>query len=468
MSRGARDGSGGAGGAGRVPTRLLLTLSLGTLLNPLNSSMIAVALVSLQRDFGIGIATTTWLASGFYVVAAVCQPLMGRLADQFGARRLFIGGLVVMGTASALAPLAPSFGWLLVVRVVQAAATSTAYPSALILVRAAAGGADGSGAGAGAPARALAVLSVAASGSAALGPVLGGLLIAVAGWEAVFLVNVPVTLLGIVLATRVLRAVPVERGRPIGLRQVDLPGIALFSGLLVALIFAVLSLADEPLWWLLPVVAALGVLLVLRERAVAEPFLDVRGLVANRELRTVLVQQGGINLIFYCIFFGMPIWLENVRGFDPAMVGLLVLPTTVLSIVVTPITARAIRRHGPAGTRLLGLGLMVVAASALQLLGDDTQVALLLGIAVLLGVPNGVTNISLQTALYSAAPAGRMGASAGLFQTFRYLGAIAATSVLGVVLEQNLSTEGLHDVGLLMTGVAVVLFVLGLVAVRRR
>nr|WP_281386562.1 MFS transporter [Jiangella mangrovi] len=437
---------------------------MGTLLNPLNSSMIAVALVSLQHDFGIGIATTTWLASGFYVVAAVCQPLMGRLADQFGARRLFIGGLVVMGTASALAPLAPSFGWLLVVRLVQAAATSTAYPSALILVRAAAG----SGGGAGPPARALAVLSVAASGSAALGPVLGGLLIAVAGWEAVFLVNVPVTLVGIVLAMRVLRGVTVEQGRRIGLRELDLPGIALFSGLLVALIFAVLSFADEPLWWLVPVVAVLGVLLVLRERAVAEPFLDVRGLVANRALSTVLVQQGGINLIFYCIFFGMPIWLENVRGFDPATVGLLVLPTTVLSIIVTPITARAIRRHGPTGPRLLGLGLMVVAASALQLLGDATPVVLLLGIAVLLGVPNGVNNISLQTALYSAAPVGRMGASAGLFQTFRYLGAIAATSVLGVILEQNLSTDGLHDVGLLMTSVAVVLFVLGLLAVRRR
>lgn len=449
-------------GPGGVSNRLLLTLSLGTVLNPLNSSMIAVALVSLHRDFGVGIATSTWLASGFYVVAAVCQPLMGRLADQLGARRLFIGGLVLMGAASALAPLAPSFGWLLVVRLVQAAATSTAYPSALILVRAA------RGEGAGPPARALAVLSVAASGSAALGPVLGGLLVAVAGWEAVFLVNVPVTLVGIVLAVRVLAGVPVERGPRIGLRELDLPGIALFSGALVALIFGVLSLAGEPLWWLAVVVVALVMLLVWRERSVAEPFLDVRGLVANRALSTVLAQQGGISLVFYCIFFGMPIWLEQVRGFDPATVGLLVLPTTLLSVLVTPITARAIRRHGSTGPRLLGLGLLVVAASALQLLGDDTSVVLLLGIAVLLGVPNGVTNLSLQTALYAAAPAGRMGASAGLFQTFRYLGAIAATSVLGVILEQNLSTDGMHDVGLLVTGVAVVLFGLGLLAARRR
>ncbi|RIQ31199.1 MFS transporter [Jiangella rhizosphaerae] len=454
-------------GPGGVTNRLLLTLSLGTLLNPLNSSMIAVALVSLQRDFGVGIATSTWLASGFYVVAAVCQPLMGRLADQLGARRLFVGGLALMGTASALAPLAPDFGWLLVVRLVQAAATSTAYPSALILVRSAAGAEPEGGQGAQPPARALAVLSVAASGSAALGPVLGGLLVAAAGWEAVFLVNVPVTLVGIVLAMRVLAGVPVRRGPRVGWRELDLPGIALFSGTLVALIFGVLSLAGRPLWWLAPVVVALGALLVWRERTVAEPFLDVRGLAANRALSTVLAQQGGINLVFYCIFFGMPMWLERVRGFDPATVGLLVLPTTLLSMVVTPVTARAIRRHGSTGPRLLGLGLLVVAASALLLLGDGTPVVLLLGIAVLLGVPNGVTNLSLQTALYSAAPAGRMGASAGLFQTFRYLGAIAATSVLGVILEQDLSTDGLHDVGLLVTAVAVVLFGLGLFAVRR-
>ncbi|WP_116947730.1 MFS transporter [Jiangella endophytica] len=454
-------------GPGGVTNRLLLTLSLGTALNPLNSSMIAVALVSLHRDVGVGIATSTWLASGFYVVAAVCQPLMGRLADQLGARRLFVAGLVVMGTASALAPLAPDFGWLLVVRLIQAAATSTAYPSALILVRSAAGG-DHGGDGARPPARALAVLSVAASGSAALGPVLAGLLVAVAGWQAVFLVNVPVTAVGIVLAVRVLAGVPVERGPRIGLRDLDLPGIALFAGTLVALIFGVLSLADEPLWWLGAVVVVLGALLVWRERTVPEPFLDVRGLVANRALGSVLVQQSGVNLVFYCIFFGMPIWLEQVRGFDPATVGLLVLPMTVLSMLVTPITARAIGRHGSTGPRLLGLGLLVVAASALQLLGDTTPVALLLGIAVLLGIPNGVTGLSLQTALYSAAPAGRMGASAGLFQTFRYLGAIAATSVLGVILEQNLSTGGLHDVGLLITGVAVVLFALGLLAARRR
>ncbi|WP_165368127.1 MFS transporter, partial [Phytoactinopolyspora endophytica] len=303
-----------------VPVRLLLTLALGTVLNPLNSSMIAVALISLQRDFSVGIATSTWLASSFYLTAAVCQPLMGRFADQFGARRLFITGLALMATVSALAPLAPGFGWLLVVRVLQAVATSTAYPCALILIRhAARPAASQSGAP---PAGALATLTVAGSVSAALGPVLGGLLVAVAGWEAVFLINVPITIAGVITAVRVLPTATAHSGGSWRLGDLDLPGIALFAGSLSALIVLVLSFAEEPRWLLLPVVLAALALLVWRELAVDQPFLDIRGLVAGRDLATVLAQQGGVNLVFYCVFFGMPMWLEHVRGFTPDAVGL--------------------------------------------------------------------------------------------------------------------------------------------------
>ncbi|WP_166352717.1 MFS transporter [Phytoactinopolyspora limicola] len=440
---------------GGVPNRLLFTLTLGTVLNPLNSSMIAIALVSVQREFEVSIATSTWAASGFYLAAAVGQPLMGRLADRLGARRLFIAGLVLMGVTSALAPLAPTFGWLLAARVAQAVATSAAFPCAHILIRAAATGPARTP-----PASALATLSVASSASAALGPVLGGLLVAVAGWEAVFLVNVPITLVGIVLAARILPRVATNAGPRLGVRELDLPGIALTTIALSTLIVLVLSLAEEPHWWLLPVVAAAFALLIWREFAVDEPFMDIRGLVTNRALGVVLVQQGGINLVFYCVFFGLPMWLEHVRGFGPEAVGLLVLPMTVLSIVVIPLTVRAIRRHGPARTLVLGVGLLFLATLAVQVLGDTTPVLVLLGIAVLLGIPNGVNHLGLQTMLYAAAPPDRAGAVAGLFQTFRYLGAISATSVLGVILERDLSSRGMHHVGFVMTGVAAVLLVL--------
>ncbi|MGI3786440.1 MAG: MFS transporter, partial [Janthinobacterium lividum] len=122
---------------GGVRGRLIGILALGTSLNPLNSSMIAVALAQLQTDFGVGVATSSWLVSAFYIGAAVGQPLMGRLVDQVGARRMFLAGLALVLVASLATPFVPGFWWLVGLRVVQAFGTSTAYPAALVLIRAA-------------------------------------------------------------------------------------------------------------------------------------------------------------------------------------------------------------------------------------------------------------------------------------------------------------------------------------------
>ena len=93
-----------------VPHRIAAAVALGTLLNPLNSSMIAVALVDLQREFRVSLATSSWLISGFYLTAAVGQPLMGRLADRYGPRRVFLAGLAVVGVTCALVLVASYVG----------------------------------------------------------------------------------------------------------------------------------------------------------------------------------------------------------------------------------------------------------------------------------------------------------------------------------------------------------------------
>src|ERR1700720_4908183 len=205
----------------RVPGRVVFAIVLGTLLNPLNSSMIAVALVTLHHDFRVDLGTSTWLISGFYLAGAVGQPLMGRLADLLGARRVFLTGLTVACLVAIAAPFAPSFGWLVAARVVQAFATSTAYPSGLGMIRTAAGGGR-------IPAQALAMMSVAASVSAALGPTIGGFVLSVGGWQGIFLVNVPITALGIVLGLRWLPAPPPSDAGGARLADFDVPGVLLF------------------------------------------------------------------------------------------------------------------------------------------------------------------------------------------------------------------------------------------------
>ncbi len=122
-----------------VSARELMPLALGTILNPLNSSMVAVALVSMQRDFGVSISTVTWVISAFYLAACAGQPLMGRFADRFGPRRVLMAGMVLVAVAVAVAavvaPFAPGFGVVVACRVVQSRGTSTAFPSAMTVLR---------------------------------------------------------------------------------------------------------------------------------------------------------------------------------------------------------------------------------------------------------------------------------------------------------------------------------------------
>ncbi|HEU4426563.1 MAG TPA: MFS transporter, partial [Pilimelia sp.] len=156
----------GAGAAGRpVPPRVVASIALGTLLNPLNSSMIAVALVALQQAFDVGVATSSWLVSAFYLAACVAQPLMGRIADRFGPRRVYCTGLGIACATGLVALVAPNFGSLVACRVAQAIGTSAAFPAGLALIRRIAGGRP--------PATTLASISMANGSGAALGPLLG-------------------------------------------------------------------------------------------------------------------------------------------------------------------------------------------------------------------------------------------------------------------------------------------------------
>lgn len=429
----------------------------GTLLNPLNSSMIAVALVALQRQFDVGVASSTWLISSFYLAAAIGQPVTGRLVDLLGPRRMFVSGLVVVLLVCSAVPFVPGFWWLVGLRAAQGVATSAAYPAAVALFRQAVGPKGRP------PAGAMAALGVIGGTSAALGPVIGGVLLAFADWQAIFLINIPLAGLGIVLAFTTL---PADTGRPRSVATVagalDIPGALLFAGFVGTMLVFLLSLADRPAVWLLVPAVVLGVVLVLVERSVRVPFLDVAGLVANRSLGSVLLQQVGVQLVFYSMFYALPLWLESVRGLPSAQVGLLMLPFTVVGLAVTPIAARVLSRHGARRVLVAGSVLLCLGTSTVQLLGDRTAIPVLIALACVMGIPNGLNNLGLQTAMFAASPPDRIGSSGGLYQTCRYLGAILAGSVLGVLLERDLSSDGFHRVGGVITLVSVVLVALAL------
>jgi len=444
----------------RPEKRLASAVLAGTLLNPLNSSMITVALVLIQSSFRISVTTVSLLLSSFALAAAIAQPLMGRFSDLFGPRRVFCTGLLMVGIASAFAPFIPAFGWLIAVRMVQALGTSAAYPAGLAIIRSV----DPQGK---TPAGTLGAISITSSVSVALGPVLGGFLARLSGWPAIFLVNIPLTIAGLILALRWLPAASTPGLATPGdspsrlsvarsvLRMVDIPGIVLFSGMLASLLVFLLSLASSPLWLLLPVAPLSAVLLVLRERGVTEPFLNVGILAANRSLPGIYAQFAGVNIVFYAVFFSMPLWLEQVRGFDSGTSGLLLLPIAGMGVASTPIAARLISASGPGPALIFGTFTLTVGSLLLLAFNADTPVIIILAIGAVLGIPNGFNNLGLQAALYEHAPARQIGAASGQFQTFRYIGVILATSLLGTTITSN----GLHIIAIILTVISVLLLV---------
>ena len=421
---------------------------LGALLNPVNSSMIAVALVPIGIAFGAPPAETAWLVGGLYLATAIGQPVVGRLVDTYGPRPLFLIGTTLVGLAGVLGALAPQLWVLVVARVLLGFDTCAGYPAAMYLIRR-----EAERAGRDSPAGILTLLAVSTQTIAVVGPPLGGLLIGLGGWRAVFAVNVPLAALALLLgALRLPRFA--RTGQAPGM---DLSGIALFAATLVALL---LFLMDPGRWWLAPVAVAAGAAFALRELRTATPFLDLRVFGSNAALLATYARALLAAVVSYAFLYGFTQWLEEGRGLSPLVAGLVLLPVFGIGIAVAAITGR---RTGIRGKLVVGALAQTVACALLFLFGDTSPIWLILVCAVVLGVPQGLVNLANQNAVYHQADPERIGASAGLLRTFFYLGAIVASAAGGGFLGDRADSPGLHHLAVFLVGVAGAFVVLTLV-----
>ncbi len=186
--------------------RFMAPLCLGSMLNPVNSTMISTALVAIARDFQATVAETGLLIGGLYITSAIAQPTMGRLADRLGARRVFLAGLYLVALAGVAGTFAPSLRALIWVRVLLGIGTSAAYPTAMRILRNRAAQTRSVE-----PRMALGILSMCALSTVAIGAALGGILTGLGGWRMVFTVNLPLALLGILL---VFLWIPEDEAKP--------------------------------------------------------------------------------------------------------------------------------------------------------------------------------------------------------------------------------------------------------------
>jgi predicted MFS family arabinose efflux permease len=250
-------------------------------------------------------------------------------------------------------------------------------------------------------------------------------------------------------------------------RLVDLPGIASFSAMLASVLALLLSLAGDPLWSLAAVAVGAGAILVVHSERIADPFLDVRLLIANRRLLGVCVQYLLVNVVAFGVFFGVPLWLEAARGFSSGETGLIVAPLAGIAIVGTPVAVRLVGRAGVRAALVAGAVAMVAGTLLLLTFDASTPVVAIVAVAVVLGIPIGFNNLGLQSALYLVSDPARTGAAAGLFQTCRFIGAVLATSALGIVFADGVTSDRLHVFALGLASVSAVVLVASVRAGRR-
>lgn len=417
--------------------------------------MIAVALVDLQKTFVLGIAEATWVITAFYLASAAGQPLMGRLGDRFGPRRLFVFGMSVVMVVCVLTPFAPNFALVCLGRVGLAIGTATAFPSAVAMVRPLS---ERSGVSS---ARLLGRIQIANTAGAAVGPVLGGLLVTTLGWPAIFAVNVPLAAIALI-GTRMLAPADekrrVERFRTL-VAHSDIPGIALFIGMLVSLLIFLLGVRESPAWWLLAVAIAAGAGFVWRELTASVPFIDLRLLGANHSLMMVYLCFAVFNLVYYSAFFGLPQLLQEHGGYNAGITGLLMFPLAAVTIGLTPLGARWIDSRGLRFTLITGGLALIVGAGLLSVAGATQSPVAILLITAALGAPYCIVSIAMSQALYASAAPKDVGVAAGILQTSRYVGAILATTVLGAVFVDGTGTDAVPQwltIVAIATGLAIV------------
>jgi MFS family permease len=436
--------------------RFVTPLYMGSALNPINSSLIATALVPIAAAVGVSVGRTAVLVSALYLASAIAQPTGGKLAEEFGPRRVFLAGILLVLVGGLVGGLGHDLTTLIVARVLIGVGTSAGYPSAMLLIRRRAvdAGLDAP------PGGVLGGLTISGSVTAAVGLPIGGVLVGALGWQATFFVNVPVALLTLVMALLWLpRDAPLEGSRTLRevMARIDAAGILGFGGSLAALLVFLTSLPSAH-WLALGIAIVIGILLVWWELRASRPFLDLRLLAANRALSRTYLRVALTMMCAYTVLYGVTQWLQAGRGLSAEDAGLLLLPMTAVSAVLArPISTRNLVR----APLIAGAVSCLLGSAGVLVLVTSTPIVWIVVITLLFGITLGASISANQTTLYSQVAADQLGTASGLFRTFGYLGSIASSALISIVFHTHVNDHGLHTIGLIM----VIVSVLGLIVV---
>ncbi|WLP92497.1 MULTISPECIES: DHA2 family efflux MFS transporter permease subunit [Gordonia] len=445
---------------------ILATCCLSLLIVSMDATIVNVALPAIRTDLSGSVSDLQWVIDVYTLVLASLLMLSGATADRYGRKRLFQIGLSVFALGSLLCSLAPTIGFLIAARAVQAIGGSMLNPVAMSIItqvfvepreRA----------------RAIGMWGAVVGISMAVGPIVGGLLIDLISWQAVFWINLPVCAIAIALT-----AIFVPESRSPVVRTLDPVGQILAIIALATLVYGLIEGPEHgwssPTTLIVFTVAAVSVAgFLIWERRHPDPFIDLRffGSVPFSSATLIAVSAFAAYGAF---LFLMSIYLQSVRGLSAIETGALFLPLAVATMISSPLSGAAVGRYGPR-LSLTVSGVMLIASGVLMLGVDADTSLVLLGVAfALFGIGFGVVNAPITNSAVSGMPRERAGAASAIASTSRQvgvsIGVALAGSVTGASAEATLGADfadAMHPMWVMVVILAAVILALGIISTTR-
>lgn len=403
---------------------VLVAVCLALFMILLDGTIVNVSIPSIAEGLGASFAQAEWVLNAYTLVFAAMLVTFGRLGDMFGRKRFFITGLVVFGAGSLACGLATTAGMLIAARVVQAFGAAFLMPATLSLTavnfppeqRGLAMGIWG------------AVSGVAS----AVGPTLGGVLTDAFSWHYIFFINLPVVLVAIPLALKV-----VPESRDENPHTVDWLGAVLSAGLLASLCYALIE--GQSLGWTdtttlayFGAAAVLLVLFLLQERRATEPIMDLR-LFRNAGFSAGNVTGAVLMFGMMGMFFLLPVYMQGQLGYSATQTGLAMTPISAAILLSAPLAGRLSDKVGSRWLVFSGMLATAVAVFWLSFLPLGAGWTWLAAPLVVAGVGMGLVMPAMTSAVMAVAPKGEEGAASGVLSTMRQVGGVFGVALLGAV-----------------------------------
>ncbi|MEN4006429.1 MAG: MFS transporter [Methanobacteriaceae archaeon] len=441
--------------------RILLSLAIGTIMVPINASIVNISLPTITIFFSTDVTVSQWVITAYLINLLGFVLFFGRLGDSYGHERIYMAGLLSFMATSFLCSLATSIELLILFRGMQGIAAALMISVSMGIVK---GAFPLKQTG-----KALGIYAVVISGGLAIGPIVGGILQSLFNWQTIFLVNVPIGIISFLMCYKLL-----ERSEPEKVKW-DIPGTLLQYICIFSTVYLLNSLQNLKIDLLTIIIASVVIisfiLFLWNEKNVAHPLLDIE-LFKNRSFSAFSLSLFLNYISMYMILFIMPFYLQNVLRFDLTLIGVVLSINPAITMILAPVSGTLSDRFG---SRILAIIGALISASAFYSMTYLTMFSGVFDVLwrfALLGVGAAIFQAPNNRAIMNIIPDKNKGLASSIVVTMRNLGMVFGVCIAGILLSSTMNaynfTTGMHLAVLLGAVLSILIFILSPVGIYRK